>query len=1549
MKGDWSVYEERLRASCHQLLAEQKVKLTLGDFDRFASQIFMGLLEKELLRFDPPLLAAEIMAFWLFVNNQKAKVMRVHLRAGMQGGSSATTCIEILGEETPFLLNTLKLHLHRAGLTPLLIIDQPLGHASGGRYRVALQIHVESLSADAGEQLRERLQRAMDELQTIVVDFGPMREVLIRESMLALRFVEVEHDKDENLEFYAFVSWLLQENLLILGVGQWSIVNGERQALLGELLGWPRAVADLDCFGATQLFSSPVQRVAFAQVPLTSPINHDEFCDLVVLRRFDEHKQPVAEIRIVGLYTSRMLQSDPNTIPVLRDKLASLRNLCGFHSLSADARNLERILRFLPRTRLLMASAADLAPTIRDMVLQRRPRQNKFIWWSANFAPMVYLTMFVPKQMYRDRLGDEYLQLFSEWLQIETIRFDIMVSSYLWVRLDFRCALRVMPSLEQKQEIEKRCDALSRNWAQELLLLLEADACCSSAIGQEAALLNWSPEFQEHHSPQDALQVCHLVVRLLSDAAVRVALSNAQEAAMQPALLTVRVVRFDAAIWLSDLFPVMEGFGCRVYKEQSYPLELRGRKIYLHELQVATATVVDPLQFAELEKHIQDCLRHREVVDGFNRLMLISGMTGLRVQMFRAYAAYQQQLGWLPLSRQIADVLTQHPAAVLLLWRLFAGRFDPDGKNDPEGKKTADDAVVLERELNQYLAGVQLRSDDTVLRRYVALMQATVRTNFFSLKHQEKSVLALKLEPQRLDAVPLPRPWREIFVFAHDFEGLHLRFGAIARGGIRWSDRPEDFRTEILGLVKAQQVKNAVIIPVGAKGGFVLHDQRLSAGSEAWRTAGTQAYDAFINALLSLTDNQRSGDIVIDPRIVRYEADDAYLVVAADKGTASFSDRANALSEFRQFWLGDAFASGGKNGYDHKVLGITARGAFLSLSRHLWFLGQNTQEFTCVGIGDMSGDVFGNGMLLAPQMRLLGAFNHAHIFIDPAPEVAIAFAERQRLFSLPRSGWMDYNPRCLSAGGGIYSRAEKLIEVSAEAQVALDIPAGPLTPDALIAALLRAKVDVIWNGGIGTYVKSVRESNAEVGDRANDALRVNGRELRAKIFCEGGNLGMTQRGRVEFSLNGGLCHTDFIDNSAGVDCSDREVNIKIALQGLVQSGAMPVAERNRLLASLQGEVTERVLYDNRQQAFVLAVAVHQQTVRHNEYADFVTFLEAESGLDRQLEGLPEARAWQQRLSQQQWLTRPELAVLLAYAKNDLKQRLTTLALADDLECRNDLLRAFTPTLVAQFRELLLQHPLRQALAGTELANDFIHKLGITSMQRLKQRSGVSLLDQVRAFVRMRTLFELDALWGQIQEDTQLKRQELLEVADQIMRLSRLIVLWWTGEKDLQVKAETLAQILDNLLENTTPLQAFFSGNPTLQQRIRRLEQGVVLLECALIAQLAATTLAQATASYLQVESEVGFDALRQHLLARPVLNAWQAHANESFIEQWRAMQRFLCLRELQGQPIRKSAGLGEWQGLLRRLTPSDYIDTSLYAVLTQKLQVLLGAQTMPLT
>ncbi|GGC05148.1 hypothetical protein GCM10011352_34110 [Marinobacterium zhoushanense] len=806
---------------------------------------------------------------------------------------------------------------------------------------------------------------------------------------------------------------------------------------------------------------------------------------------------------------------------------------------------------------------------------------------------------------------------------------------------------------------------------------------------------------------------------------------------------------------LSDVIPILENLGMRVLGEHPYTIRRSdGESFSISDFTVScygsNDELAEPTKVLLQQAFEQIWSGHAEN-DPFNELIVGAGLEWREAALLRAYARYIKQLRFGFSQPFIAGTLCRHLDITRDLVACFRTRFEPGTVAD---EVRAESVARLEQRILGALESVESLDDDRILRRFFVLICATLRTNYYQYDEagEPKAYFSFKLDPSGIPDIPQPRPRFEVFVYSPRIEGVHLRAGPIARGGLRWSDRIEDYRTEVLGLVKAQQVKNSVIVPVGAKGCFIVKQPPRGGDREAQLAEGIACYRTFIRGLLDITDNLKGGGVVQPREVVRHDADDPYLVVAADKGTATFSDIANEIAEEYGFWLGDAFASGGSEGYDHKKMGITARGAWESVKRHFRELGidTQTQPFTVVGIGDMAGDVFGNGMLSSDQIRLVGAFNHQHIFIDPQPDAAASFRERKRLFELSRSSWADYDVGLISEGGGVFPRSAKWIPVSPQMRRVLAIDAERLAPNDLISALLRAPVDLLWNGGIGTYVKARQESHEEVGDKANDALRVNGDQLRCKVLGEGGNLGFTQRGRIEFALAGGAANTDFIDNAGGVDCSDHEVNIKILLNELVEQGRLTLEQRNRLLREMTDEVAQLVLGNNYRQALALSIAGTDGAAGLDDYARFIRRLEADGRLDRQLEYLPDDDELRQRQAKKRGLTRPELSVLISYAKIELKQALVDTWIADDLRFAPAFHGAFPASLLTRFADEAESHRLRAQITATQIANDLVNRMGITYVSKMKRATGTGYAEVAATYLIVKDVYDVDRYWRSVE-------------------------------------------------------------------------------------------------------------------------------------------------------------------------------------------------------
>ncbi|MFW5833237.1 MAG: NAD-glutamate dehydrogenase [Pseudomonadota bacterium] len=1039
--------------------------------------------------------------------------------------------------------------------------------------------------------------------------------------------------------------------------------------------------------------------------------------------------------------------------------------------------------------------------------------------------------VFVPRERYTTEIRRRFEATLKAALGGTDVQFETRLGEDVLARILF--TIRVPPERGTPEvdvdALEAELRELSRSWTDRLLsALVEAEG---EAEGHRRFQLYGGgipAGYQESTPPRLAVPDLDHVARLArGEGPLR--LSLYRPIAPGSDLLRFKLVCADRKIPLARALPILANMGLTVLDEQPYRIrDVHGRDFWLHDFGMAVTSGAD-VDVEQTRERFHDAFARiwaGEVEDdGFNRLVLLAGLGARQVQILRAYCRYMRQIK-IPFSQAyIEDTLAHHPAIARALADYFEARFDPDF---PDERTSAVDAATAR--INALLESVAVRDEDIIIRAYREVMAASLRTNAYQPDDagRAKPYLAIKVDPARIRLMPEPRPAFEIFVHSVRFEGVHLRGGKVARGGIRWSDRREDFRTEILGLMKAQQVKNSIIVPVGAKGGFVL--KRPPTGDrQALQDEAIACYRLFLSGLLDITDNRKAGEIVPPADVVRHDGDDPYLVVAADKGTATFSDIANEVARSYGFWLDDAFASGGSAGYDHKKMGITAKGAWKSVERHFRELGRDcqAQPFTCVGIGDMSGDVFGNGMLLSRQIKLIAAFDHRHVFVDPDPDPAGSFAERERLFGVPRSSWDDYDRSKLSRGGGIWPRTAKTIQLSPDAKRALGVRDTVLAPNDLIKAILTAPVDLLWNGGIGTYVKASDERHAEAEDRANDAVRVDASQLRCKIVGEGGNLGMTQQARIEFAERGGRVNTDSIDNSAGVDCSDHEVNIKILLGEVVQAGDLTLKQRDRLLAEMTDEVAELCLRDNVLQNLALSIAQAMPADYLDAQIGLMHRLESDGVLDRGLALLPGDEALVERRKAGRGLTRPEMAVLMAHTKNALYDLLLASPVVEEPHLEQDLAKYFPRPLRRRFAEPIAAHGLRREIIATWLANSLVNRGLDVFVNELVETTGRDVADIARAYVITRDAFALLPLWSAIEA------LDAVPAAEQIGYLTQA----------RQVTVDGTAWFL-----------AHVDGATTLASTIERFAEGLATVVTALPRTLpedSATQLAEATRRYRQ--------------------------------------------------------------------------------------------------
>ncbi|MCX7060416.1 MAG: NAD-glutamate dehydrogenase [Gammaproteobacteria bacterium] len=1283
--------------------------------------------------------------------------------------------VETVARDQPFLVDTLSIAVRAAGAAidwsvhPVIRLSRDvdgvltgIGGDDAGAAESLIRLEFEPLaSAEAHARLEVACRAALADVQQVVLDYPAL---LARTQALAKELARVPHggNADDYAEGRAFLDWLCDHHFTFLGAldsraersadglphfhadaaSGLGLLRAESPWLTQELVA-PQAELDK--------YADSTRLVVITKANLRSTIHRAELMDVISIKRFDAAGRLAGTVRLLGLFSTEAYLDRPRQIPLIRRKADHVMARSRLGEQSHSGKKLRDILHGLPRDELFQSNEDELfrlclgIRALRDRhslrLFMRRDRYGRF------YSFLVYL----PRERYsrelRERVGSSLMAICGGTAldrNIEAVRGDL-IRLHLIVRTPPGTTIA-----RSAAEVEAQVLAETRSWRDQLHDALSTEPELAARYGDAFSLAH-----AEASTPAEAAADARVLARLDDTQPLLARLQVATPVSGMAHAVGLRLYTRDAPLALSDVLPTLENFGFRVIRQT--PNEVRPRDgavqiVQAFDISHPGCPLTAATQAAYFEAAFLAVWRGDSENDGLNRLVLGAGLSARQVTLMRALTRYLLQTG-LPFSQAyIEGILIEHAAIARLLIDAFETRFDPALSPDLRSSAVLRVGQALEHALDQVVS----LDADRVLRAFVAVIRASLRTNAYqtTADGQPKSWLSIKLDPAKIPELPAPRPMFEIWVYSPDVEGVHLRGGRVARGGLRWSDRAQDFRTEVLGLMKAQQVKNTVIVPVGAKGGFVVRKPLDPAQRDAWMAQGIACYKTFLRGLLDLTDNRAGSQIVPPADTVRLDADDAYLVVAADKGTATFSDHANGISAEYGFWLGDAFASGGSAGYDHKKMGITARGAWESVKRHFREMTPGidiqTQPFTAVGIGDMSGDVFGNGMLLSPSMRLLAAFDHRHIFLDPTPDPAASLAERTRLFALPRSSWADYDAALISPGGGVFPRSAKLIAITPEVRAVLDIRADVLTPAELLKAILTAPVDLLWNGGIGTYVKASTQNNAEVGDRANDAIRVNGRSLRCKVVGEGGNLGFTQAGRIEYAINGGRINTDAIDNAAGVHTSDREVNIKIALGELSASGALSREARDPLLAACTADIAGFVLRDNYVQSQAISLLHQNAAQRLDDHAELMRMLEREGRLDRAIEGLPDEDEIQRRRVAGIGLTRPELSVLIAYSKMSLYDATLASTVPDDPFFNRDLLANFPPLLVARYPELLGRHQLKREIIATILSNALVNRMGAGFAQLWADDHGLARAEMLKAYATAHQVIDGDRYWHGIE-------------------------------------------------------------------------------------------------------------------------------------------------------------------------------------------------------
>ncbi|MFI0484847.1 NAD-glutamate dehydrogenase [Actinomadura sp. 9N215] len=1304
------------------------------------------------------------------------------------GWDPGHTIVQVVTDDMPFLVDSVTMELTRHQLAthlivhPLLGVDRDVaGHLKAFRGKLDSDddvdeswMHIEvDRTSDRSvlDALEKDLLRVLQDVRVAVEDEPKMR-ARAGEIATAIQESAPPLPGKELAEGVELLDWLANGHFTFLGYRDYTLTESGTalKPEPGTGLGILRSdKQESDSFAAlppeVREKATEKRLLVLTKANSRSTVHRPLYLDYIGVKKFDESGTVIGERRFLGLFTHVAYSESISHIPVLKRKLEEVLELAGFTSDSYDGQDIIEILEGYPRDELFQISVDDLLGISLGVLRLRERRQLKLFLRKDLYGRYMSCMVYLPRDRYTTKVRLRIQGLLKDAFDGVSVDYSANVSESMLARLHVVVRGergRPLPDVDVP-ELEARLAAAIRSWEDDLgdAIVEQCGEERSGTLGRrfgDAFPEAYKADFPARTAVADLRRLDALTADAGGEptadgggASVGDTSINLYEPySAEPGERRLKIYRLGEPISLSRMLPLLQNMGIEVVDERPYEIGTSdGQRFWIYDLglrYVPPADVPEESIKGLFQEAFIRLWRGEIENDGFNALVLHVGLNWWQAMLLRAYALYLRQAGTTFSKRHIEQVLLRNSSITRLIVRLWESRLDPTLQGGEEERSAG-----ITEELQGKLDDVASLDEDRILRAYVALVQATLRTNHY----QGKPYLAMKFDPHAIPDLPEPRPTYEVFVYSPKVEGVHLRFGAVARGGLRWSDRREDFRTEILGLVKAQAVKNTVIVPAGAKGGFVgkqLPDP--SADREAWQQAGIACYKDFISGLLDLTDNLVDGKVVPPPNVVRHDGDDTYLVVAADKGTATFSDLANGVAAEYGFWLGDAFASGGSVGYDHKGMGITARGAWESVKYHFRSLGTDVQneDFTAVGIGDMSGDVFGNGMLLSEHTRLVAAFDHRHIFIDPEPDAATSFAERRRLFELPRSSWADYDTSLISKGGGVFPRTVKSIALTPQTRSALGIEDGvkALTPFELIKAILKAPVDLLWNGGIGTYVKSTLENNADVGDKANDPVRIDGSELRSRVVGEGGNLGVTQLGRIEFARTGGLINTDFIDNSAGVDTSDHEVNIKILLDQVVRDGELTGKQRDGLLYEMTDEVGRLVLRDNYAQNVVLAAARAQAPAMLHIHARYLRKLERDGRLQRRIEFLPDDKALAERRQAGLGLTSPEFSVLLAYAKLALDHDLVASDLADDPYLEAWLVDYFPTPLRERFRAYMDRHPLRREIITTAVVNDLINASGSTFVFRMNEETGASSSDIARAYLVARDVFEMPRFWRSVE-------------------------------------------------------------------------------------------------------------------------------------------------------------------------------------------------------
>lgn len=1363
-----------------------------SEFNRFVS-IFYGQNKiSDFEKYSTDLLCHCAISSLNFIKNPRNKGFAIRIfnpTQGSEGFESNQTLIEIINDDMPFLVDSVVSFLDKHGIVINNIIHPIFSvfrDANGNflkfdsqkqndssKHESLIQLHLEKINDSEINALKESISKILKTVALVVEDWDQMQDMVKKSLNEFETSKNLLADDKYFVEIKEFLNWILAGNFILLGVKEFAIKQDKSgiHSLVEDEAGLGIFRSELPDFRPEVVNSSPkevgdsVLNPYFIEILKSryrSRIHRNTNAERIRVQKISADGKVVGEFRIVGLFTSSAYFSSIFSIPLIRGKAAKVIENSGYENGSHNYKDLVSTLESYPRDELFQISEEDLLKNATGIVAIAGRSLVKFFARNDKFGRFVSCLIFTPRDRSNSELREKIKQYLCQVFDGEVADSFVQITDSNLIR--FHVIIRTEKGIKNYDEslIESDLHKMTLVWND--LLFEEIKNKFSD---ERRVILNarYKNAFSISYTNRfDAKSAVVDVEKIEESFAANIPLFNLYKNSplLADDVSELKIYSPCKELTLSKIMPVLESFGFNVIQEHTYTVNveednknLTSKKSWIHYFHINLTKNGGELT-AEIKKNFEDAIDliwNGDLVSGpLNRLIISLGFTWKKVYMLCAYGQYLAQIGFRFNPQFFADLLERQAKIGENLISLFETKFNPN--INIAVSERAEKAYKIVAEIEHALNDVKDSAEDAIIRKITALINATLRTNFYQSDEAGdfKGYVSFKFNSRKIPDLPLPHPNAEIFVYSARFEAIHLRGGKVARGGLRWSDRQDDFRTEILGLMKAQMTKNAVIVPVGSKGGFVLKRNLSQMNRDELQQEGIACYKLFLSGLLDITDNVVNGQVEHPKKVVMHDEPDPYLVVAADKGTATFSDIANSVSAQYNFWLGDAFASGGSAGYDHKKMGITAKGAWISVMRHFREMGRDiqSQDFTCIGIGDLAGDVFGNGMLLSRHIKLLAAFNHMHIFLDPNPNPETSFLERQRIFNLPRSTWKDYNEALISKGGGVFERSAKAIPISSEVKEVLSIYADELSPNDLIRAILCASVDLLWNGGIGTYVKAADENHQQVGDKANDLLRVNGSDLRCLVVGEGGNLGFTQKGRIEYARKGGRINTDAMDNSAGVDCSDHEVNIKIAITSAIKSGKINLEERNIILENMTGEVSDLVLADNRMQTQAISIAESQKDLLLSEHSQFLDRIEKTGLLNRAIEFLPSRKEIERLINERKGLTRPELSVMLAYSKMEIYGHVLASDLVLDDYFNKDLFDYFPKLMQQKFGDEISSHQLRKEIIATQITNFVVNRIGINFINQISLDSGFSVADVVKSFIAVCEIFGLREVWKEVE-------------------------------------------------------------------------------------------------------------------------------------------------------------------------------------------------------